>query len=138
MNDAELYQLIGPPSSRRIGCKSGEALLHVHVVDFLRAASLAHELKGVWFHIPNAIADAKHPMFGRQMTQLGKIKGAPDLCFVWDEGGGFVELKSGSGKLSTHQRLFRLWCEHHHIAYEIVTNIHEFKETLKKWKILNG
>lgn len=135
MLDCQLFQLLRP-SARKTKLK-GEAYIQAQVVDFLKGASLCGELKGVWFHIPNGIADSKHAFFGRTLKDIGKIAGAPDLCFVWQHGALFIEMKTTKGQLSNEQKLFKEWCTSQSVPYELARSLHEAKAILIKHNILN-
>ena len=77
MLDSELFQLLKPTASKNN--LKGESKLQAELVNLLKAYSLTKKLKGVWFHIPNAVGNNKQPLFGKTLAAIGKIKGAPVL-----------------------------------------------------------
>jgi hypothetical protein len=85
----------------------------------------------IWCHIPNEFYTNKQVsgiggmLFGNKLTQMGKIKGAPDYVFVGKNGSFFIEFKSLKGKLSEEQKIFNGWCEFKEIDYFVCRSAKE-------------
>jgi hypothetical protein len=73
----------------------------------------------------------------RALGQPGLTPGLPDLLILGGSVGiGFLELKTASGRLSEHQKVFAALCEtlmlHHRVAY----GLDEALRVLTDWRIL--
>lgn len=102
-----------------------------------RALSLEGRLSAVWFGVTNEFGGPYRKAWGGKVNALGRIKGAPDLVFLWNNGGGCLEFKSTKGTLNDHQILFKQWCGHQSVHYEIARSSKEAMDILKGWGVLN-
>jgi hypothetical protein len=152
-----VHELMATPSYQ--GALQPEESLSVAVATELRRLSHAGGLRAVWSRLP-----LEHPEGGRYGMQaqckriaMGGIPGAPDLWFIWDGGGGLIELKTEasqgsllapSGKaglrrgrrtyLRGKQRLFAAWAEMFHVKHAVCRSVAEVVAVLKQWGVLDG
>ena len=113
-----------------------EAAIQREFVQFCTTLTLQNRLKAVWTSIANENSNNKHPVFGSMLKSLGKIKGAPDMVFLWKDGCGFIEFKSPKGKLSTNQKVFKDWCGSLQVKYKLARSCVEATEILVEWGVL--
>ena len=107
---AELLSLMDYTPYR--GLKGQEDELAIAVATMLRVASLEGRLKATWTCIPHEVGAVpqKSAEFKKRQTRyakakaMGLITGSTDYVFVWPGGGGWIELKSQHGSLSSAQR----------------------------------
>lgn len=92
----------------RIG---GEDRMSVDVAIMLRVATIEGRLRATWTHIPHEAAGRGKfaAIYMAKAKAMGLIKGSADFVFVWQGGGGWIELKSETGSLTKEQREFRDW-----------------------------
>jgi len=108
-----------------------EYLLQKSVADFLEIA----KPNCVWFHCPNG--ERRDARTGAKLKSMGVKPGVGDLCFVLPYGiAGFIELKSGKGKLTDSQKVFKDDVESLGGLYEEARSIEEVKQILKAWEVL--
>ena len=136
MLSSELYQLLGALSFK--GRLNPEAALQKSFIDELRHLSINKRLGCVWASIPNENSSNKSPVYGAMLRATGKIPGAPDMLFMWDEGCGFIEFKSGKNKQTEKQKLFEKWCKSCNVKYEISYSKDDAINILTKWGVING
>jgi hypothetical protein len=151
-----VHELMGSPSYR--GQLEPEDQLSYAVATALRQETNAGRLRAVWFGIPiQHPAGGKYGMLAQaKRTCLGAVPGTPDFGFIWDTGGGFIELKTEaaqgsllmpSGKagisrarrrsyLSQRQRLFATWAEGHGVKHSVARSVGEVLSILRKWGVL--
>lgn len=67
---------------------------------------------------------------------MGLIAGSGDYVFVWEGGGGWIELKTPTGSLSPIQRDFRQWCQDTGCLWAKATTVEQFQSTLREWEVL--
>jgi hypothetical protein len=116
-----------------------EDQLAIEVANFLRAATLEGRLAGTWTHIPHEVGGAgiKAKVLMALAKAMGLIKGSGDYVFVWEGGGGWIELKSSTGSLSPAQRDFRDWCQSQNVNWAKCKTIHEVINNLVEWGALH-
>lgn len=131
----KLYKLlcIGPYR----GKLEMEARFQKQFCDKLRYLTIEGNLKAVWCAIPNENPDNNNKLFGIKLKHLGKIKGAPDLVFLWDSGCGFIEFKSMVGRQTEEQKDFEEWCKFYNVRYEVAKSPQQAELILKNWGLLN-
>lgn len=112
-----------------------EAALQKAFVDNLVYWTLEGRLKCVWTSIANENGSNDKPLYGMVLRALGKVRGAPDMVFLWDSGSGFIEFKAGKNKQTMQQRIFADWCKVCNVNYEVCYTPEEAKNTLKKWGV---
>jgi hypothetical protein len=130
----KLFKLLS--IGRFYGKLDEEALAQKRFVDQLRYYSIEGRLKAIWCAICNENSDNKKKLFGIKLQHLGKIRGAPDLVFLWENGSGCIEFKSLKGKQTEDQKIFEEWCRFNNVHYEIVRNPNQAEMVLNKWGIL--
>lgn len=109
-----------------------EALTQITCVNFLKNLTLSHNLKGIWFSIPNEYAGSNKPVFGMKLQALGKIKGAPDLVILTTNKPFLFEFKSKKGRQSVSQKAFQEWCQLNDISYNVIRGFEDFLKVLKE------
>jgi VRR-NUC domain-containing protein len=86
------------------------------------------------FHIPNAAKRSR--LAGAINKTLGVKAGVADLCILWKSGKcGFMEVKSGTGKLTSHQQSFARRCDDLGVPWVCVKSIDEAQAALKLWGV---
>lgn len=109
----------------------------IDFANYLRCHSITDRNKAVWSKIAHEISGNNKPHFGQLLAATGKINGVPDFMFMWEDGCGFIELKTKTGKLSPNQKLFERWCQHCKVRHEVAYSVEEAIEIVRKWKILD-
>ncbi len=123
---------------RKIFKKLGpEDIIASNIANYLRAQTVQGKLKAVWTKIPNEVADAKHPVFGKKMSWLGKMSGAPDYVVVGASCGLWIEVKIPKGKLSPDQETFMSWCDVWKCPHYRVQSLEEVEVILKEHQLLS-
>lgn len=90
--------------------------------------------EAVLFHIPNG--SNVGASVGGIYKSMGLKAGAPDLCILWKPGKcGFIEVKSATGTLTTHQKSFARRCDDLGIPWACVRSIEEAQVVLKEWGV---
>jgi hypothetical protein len=129
------------PFRGRIG---PEDTLAIDVATFLRAMTLEKKLLATWTCIPHEVGAVpqKSAKFKLAQTRyakakaMGLITGSADYVFVWQGGGGWIELKSKTGSLSEAQRDFREWCRSTGSHWAMCRTLDEVAQTLFEWGVL--
>lgn len=67
------------------------------------------------------------------LKMLGVSPGIPDLICIWENGWGFLEVKTIKGCLSEPQKKFRDMCERLSIKWALVRTVTEAHNILIKW-----
>jgi hypothetical protein len=150
-----LHELMACPSYQ--GSLQPEESLSVAVATELRRLTHQGGLRAVWSRLP-----LEHPEGGRygmaaqcKRVAMGGVPGAPDFWFIWDGGGGLIELKTEgaqaslltpSGKaglrkgrrtyLRGRQRLFQAWAGMFHVEHAVCRSVDEVVAVLKQWGVL--
>jgi hypothetical protein len=100
----------------------------------LKKRSLDRSLPYIWFHVPNEFYDPSRSrggaIFGRRLSQAGKLPGVADYCFISPQRSFFIEVKTKKGTLSPDQKLFKSWCEEMNVEYYICRSYKECVEKL--------
>lgn len=131
-----LYALMFRPALPR-HCKiKPEEIICISIANMLRTATLDGTLKAVWNHVPNE--GKRHPLVAMVMKAVGMIRGSPDYFFIWDNGGGLIEVKTPKGKLSPHQKYYQAWCQDKNVRHAVCYSAADVHATLDKWGILHG
>lgn len=136
MKTADLLRLFGNGGWQ--GRLKPEAAIQYRFVQYCRAASLEKRLDAVWFSVPNEFGGQKQRMFGGLLKALGKLNGVADMVFLWKDGAGCLEFKSGRNKQRPEQLLFEAWCINHGVHYHVVYGFQEAINALKNWNILKS
>ena len=127
--------------------KGPEDLLSIEVANFLRAATLEGRLLATWTHIPNEVAGVRtgDKVALRRATRayskaksMGMITGVPDFVFVWADGGGWIELKAESGRLSPSQKDYKEWATATCSRYAVCRTLDDVVEKLLEWGVLRA
>lgn len=107
-------------------------------VEFLENIKKYKEIDFIYLHVPNEISSNKNPAFGHKLKKLGKLPGAPDYIFMWDNDFGCIEFKTEKGKLSDNQKNFQTHCKLLNVKYEIARSCDQGIDILKEWGLLKG
>lgn len=110
-----------------------EDFISIEFAEQLRTLSGLNQLNGIFFHVANEISSNKNPVFGAKLRKMGKIAGAPDYVFMWENGCGCIEMKYGKRPQSTSQIEFEAWCKEHSVKYEVCRSVASAFEVLEKW-----
>lgn len=113
-----------------------EYKIQYQFVSLCRTWSVSGQLQAVWSSTPNEIANNKNPAFGAMLRALGKIKGAPDMKFMWSTGSGCLEFKAGKGKLTDEQLWYKQWCTDRQVHYREVRSVIDATQALVEWGVL--
>lgn len=121
-----------------------EDRLAIDVATMLRVATLEGRLKATWTCIPHEVGATalKSKEFNLAQARYAKAKaqglitGSGDYVFVWNEGGGWIELKAPNGSLSPAQKDFRYWCMQSGSHYATCRTVEEVEQTLILWGAL--
>lgn len=116
-----------------------EDRLAIELANYLRAATIEGRLSGTWTHIPHEIGGAGIAAKVRMALAkaMGLIAGSGDYVFVWEDGGGWLELKTPTGSLNPAQRDFRDWCRDRRVRWAKVTSLDQAIEALIFWGVLS-
>jgi hypothetical protein len=128
------------------GTTGEEDRLAIAVATMLRVASIEGRLKATWTCIPHEVGAVpqKSAEFKKRQTRyakakaMGLITGSTDYVFVWAGGGGWIELKSQHGSLSTPQRTFRDWARATGCNWAVCRSVEEVVEKLIEWRALQS
>jgi hypothetical protein len=93
-------------------------------------------LNCVWSAIPNEVSSNRSPAFGAMLRALGKIKGAPDMVFLWNGGSGFIEFKYGKNTQTKEQKIYQEWCDYMGVNYSVAYSRSDAINILKQWGVL--
>lgn len=92
-------------------------------------------LKAVWFHVPNEAKRSRQ--LGVIMKALGMIPGVSDFVFLWDGGGGVIELKYGKNGLQDSQVIFLEWCRTYNVPRAVCYGANQVDTVLHEWGVLD-
>lgn len=109
--------------------KASEAQIQKTIVDYI---SLKHKDLLI-FHVPNA--GKRSFQTGIFLKRQGLLKGIPDVCILWKGRCGFLEIKTPTGRLSSHQRAILDRMTALHIPNAVVRSLDEAIEVLHNWGI---
>lgn len=115
---------------------SEEASIQREFAEYCKFLAIEGRLKATFTAISNEYVGGMRPLFGLKLKALGKVSGAPDMVFIWEGGGGWIEFKSKKGRLSESQQIFEEWCQAHNINHVVARSFEEGKEALTKWGLL--
>ena len=113
-----------------------EEQLCIQIADYLRAESITGCLRGVWGHVANE--GKRHIKVACVMKAMGLIPGTPDYFFIWNGGGGVIEIKVGKGRLSPNQVDYTAWCNHENVHHAVCRSLQEVIATLVEWGALDA
>lgn len=131
----KLYKLLSLPRWR--GRLGPEAAVQQEFVQHLIYWTLTGRLKCVWGSIANENGSNSQPVFGALLRTLGKIKGAPDMIFMWKDGSGCIEFKAGKNKQTPEQKVYQEWCNESGVNYVVAYSAAEAIEHLSSWGVLS-
>src|SRR5262245_20906804 len=107
-----------------------EAQLSRAVYDFLLYA----KPRCVYTAVPNggsrSLVDAVN------LKRQGVVAGAGDFVLTWDMGSGWIELKTGTGRLGPAQQAFAARCAELGVKYEVCRSVEAVQVVLKKWGLI--
>lgn len=111
-----------------------EEKISIELANKLRELTLAGFFTAVWCHIPN---EGKRSIIaGQILCAMGLISGTADFLFLHASGSAAIELKAGSGKLTTNQQYFREWCLGNGINHAVCYSADGAIEALTAWGII--
>jgi len=116
-----------------------EEALAVAFADHLRALVKAGRLRAVWTHPANEIAGRKSGLSKVRYTiakSMGLIDGTADYLFLWSDGSGALEAKSGKNKQQDNQLDFEWWCLANGVRYEVFTSVEQALQILTDWGVI--
>ncbi len=138
MTQFELIKLLCLSSIPRFGKKEvklgPEQLMSIEFANNLKFWAIENKLSAVFTHIANE--GKMNTLIGQILRCMGKIAGAPDYVFLWENGCGGIELKAEKGVMSENQKSFKLWCESKKVPYKVARSSKEGEEILKEWGVL--
>ncbi len=102
--------------------------LHGYTADLLRLMARPGVL---WLHIANE--GARSPRTGAYLKRMGMRPGAADFLIVRYGHAYFLELKTGKGRLSPAQLVFRADTSDAGCPYSVCRSPEEVRETLDGW-----
>lgn len=122
----------------RIGKKrvflKAEQKLSIEFADKLREMTTKEILKGVWIHAAN---EREAGWFTHLiLRRMGMLKGAFDYWFVWEGGGGIIELKTDT-ELAEYQEYFKIWAWSESINHAVCRTVESAVGKLREWGALN-
>lgn len=117
-----------------------EDRLAIEVAIYLRVATLEGRLRATWTHIPHEVGGrGKLAMIRMALAKaMGLIKGSADYVFVWENGGGWIELKAKDGSLTSEQKDFRDWCAATGCNHAVCRTLDDVVEELFSWGVLTS
>jgi hypothetical protein len=105
-----------------------------------KSLNIEGKLNAVWLHIPNEIANNRHPRFGSLQKRMGKIAGAADYVFLGEKNSCFIEFKVKTNTVTTKQNknqlMFEEWCKKIGVNYFLVYSTQEALQKLREIKLL--
>lgn len=104
------------------------------LAESLRLYTMSGQMRAVWYHIPNEGNRTK--LMNTILRGMGLIKGAYDYAFMWQGGGGVIEMKTKRGKHEDAQKDFAIWCEVEGVRHKLCRSVDEAEETLREWGVL--
>lgn len=141
MASALLRLMLASPFRGKL--RGPEDAISIEVGNSLRAWTLEGRLIWTWTCIPHEVgffarrdmARVSQQRYAKAIAQ-GLIAGSGDYVFVGPGDGGWIELKSATGKLSPDQRDFRDWCEERGVRWARARSLEEFEAILIEWGAL--
>lgn len=119
-----------------------EQKLSVGVADRLREltqeyydSNRVRGLRAVWCHVANERQAGWFTFL--LLKAMGMLTGALDYWFVWEGGGGLIELKV-DGDLSPEQEYFITWSQGFKVPCRICRNVDDVIDTLIGWGAIVG
>lgn len=118
--------------------------LAIEFANDLRAWTLEGRLRATFTMVPHEVGytaaysperNKAKARYAKALAQ-GLIPGSADYCFVWSDGGGWLELKSATGSPSPDQRDFREWCKLTGSHYAVGRSRAECEAVLRGWGVL--
>lgn len=106
----------------------------VNFADELRKQTANGNLRSVWCHVANE--GKRNRITGCILKAMGLIPGSYDYWFLWDNGGGVIEMKIKPNKPSENQEYFGLWCERRRVRKAVCYSKEEALSVLKIWGAL--
>lgn len=136
MNIASLLALMHYKTFK--GRMGEEDRLSVEVATMLRVATTEGRLSATWTHVPHEAAGKGKfaAIYMAKAKAMGLIKGSADFVFVWPNGGGWIELKTDSGRLTPEQKTFREWCKAAGSHHATCRTLEEVEAKLIEWGVL--
>ena len=121
-----------------------EEQLCIGIANMLRQETLSGKLRAIWCHVPNE--GKRHRLVALVMKAMGMLAGTPDYFFMWENGGGLIEIKvARQGKrgplkveLSENQEHYRAWCVEQNVNHALCTSVESVVSTLTKWGVLDA
>lgn len=113
-----------------------EQALSIAVGNLLRDLALTGKLRATFTKIPNE--GKRSWRMGCLFKAMGMITGALDWVFVWEGGGGWIELKIGKRKESPTQEWFMAWCKLNNVNHAVCRSPEEVLECLQSWGALTA
>lgn len=105
-----------------------------------KSFNIEGKLNAVWLHIPNEIANNRHPRFGNLQKLMGKMAGAADYVFLGEKNSCFIEFKVKTDNLITKQNknqvMFEEWCKKMGVHYFLVYSSNEALQKLREINLL--
>lgn len=108
------------------------------IVDYLTIVENMTLKRVRFFAVPNGGKRSKTE--AAIMKGLGVRAGVPDIAVLWvcNKGQphvGFIEVKSGDGRLSPAQEEFRDWCALAEVPWVLARSVADVQAALKEWKV---
>ena len=107
-----------------------EAQLSAALLEYLEAA----KPRCVYCAVPNG--SRRGIVEAANLKRQGMIAGAADWVFTWDNGSGWIELKTKKGTLNPSQSAFLLSCRRLGVHYEVARSLDECIRILKCWGLV--
>lgn len=89
----------------------------------------------LFFSIPNQRSAKPTAAQLANLIAEGMYPGAGDLCFMWPDGRGFIEMKAKDGVHEENQIQFQHHAERAHALYAVCRSSDEAIDTLKAWGV---
>jgi hypothetical protein len=130
-----LTQLMSRPKvpmnvGKEIAELDAEARLCMQIADRLRELTLDGSLKAVWCHVPN---EGKRNWFTAILLRaIGMLPGAFDYWFIWEGGGGIIEIKV-DGDLNENQEYFETWALSKNVNKAVARSVEKVIDILTRW-----
>lgn len=153
IRDVPLYLLRlmdADPIPEHLARRYPEKQISAELADRMRAHALRGTYRGVFTTIPNEGHGT--PLLTFVLRCMGMIPGVADWVFMWEGGGGWIELKrpaaagidpltgkisrTPAGTLSESQRDFREWCLAAGLNHAVCYSADEAEAVLRGWGAL--
>lgn len=115
-----------------------EQRLSVELADALRIEAKDGRLKAVFCHVANEGKRSK--IVASILKAMGLIPGSPDFWFIWNGGGGLIELKRPDKplpKLEDNQEYFMQWAQSLSVRHAVHNSVQDALQTLRQWGALS-